>query len=88
MAAEGWSKNDFRKAFWERTRIPLSAWPGGCPHREGLAAIMGPLTPQSLIPVTFEPEQLAVVIGGGDGKHSHYFPSYPGSFTVSRRIDE
>ncbi|MFC1958959.1 hypothetical protein ACFLV6_03510 [Chloroflexota bacterium] len=83
IASEGWSKNDFRQAFWERTQIPASAWPAGCPHQEILAAKYGPITADSLIPITHSPDQLLIVIAGGEGKHSHYFSSFPGAFPVS-----
>ena len=86
MASKGWSKDDFRKALWEQARIPLSAWPSGCPDMEKLIGNMGAVTPESRIPITLKPEQFVVVIGGGDGKHSHYFPPFLGSFPVSRLI--
>jgi hypothetical protein len=79
------SKDIFRKAFWEKTRIPLSVWPSAC-ARERLTEILGPLTDESLIPITRRPEQFLLVVAGGDGKQSHYFPPLPGSFPVSRLI--
>ena len=86
MASEGWKKNDFRRALWDRARIPLSAWPSGSPDLEKLGKIIGPLTPESRVPITVRPEQFVVLIGGGDGKHSHYFPPFLGSFPVTRAI--
>ena len=80
-----WSKDDFRKAFWEQTRIPLSAWPSAC-GRERLTEMLGPVTDDSLVPITREPEQFLIVIAGGDGKQSHYFAPLPGSFPVSKLI--
>ncbi len=85
VASAKWSKDDFRKAFWEQTRIPLSAWPSAC-GRERLAEMLGPVTDDSLIPVTVKAEQFLIVIAGGDGKQSHYFAPLPGSFPVSRLI--
>jgi hypothetical protein len=85
IASTGWSKNDFRKAFWERTRAPLSAWPSMC-RREGLVEMLGPVTNESLIPITIRPKQFLIVIAGGDGKQSHYFAPIPGSFPVSKLI--
>jgi hypothetical protein len=86
VASLGWSKYEFRKAFWEQTRIPLSAWPAGCKDTGKLVEKLGSVTPETLIPITLKPEQLVIAIGGGDGKHSHYFPPFPGSHTVSRLI--
>jgi hypothetical protein len=85
IASTKWSKEDFRKAFWEQTRIPLSVWPSAC-ARERLAEMLGSIDDDSLIPITRRPEQLLLVVAGGDGKQSHYFPPLPGSFPVSRLV--
>jgi len=86
MASGGWNKDDFKQAFWEQTRLPLSEWPSGCKDRDKINEKIGPVAPENLIPITLKPEQFVVLIGGGDGKHSHYFPPFPGSYTVSRLI--
>jgi len=88
VASEGRSHADFRKAFWERTRIPLSAWPPGGTEFNRLEKALGPLGPDSLIPVSSKPEQIMLVVGGGDGKHSHYFPPFVGSFAASRVLSQ
>jgi hypothetical protein len=85
IASTKWSKDDFRNAFWEHTRIRLSVWPSGC-ARERLTEMLGPLTDDSLVPVTRKPEQFLIVIAGGDGKQSHYFAPVPGSFPISKLI--
>jgi hypothetical protein len=85
IASAGWSKDDFRKAFWRQTRAPLSSWPKAAVG-ERLNRTIGPVTDESLIPVTLRPEQFLVVVAGGDGKQSHYFAPLPGSFPVSRLI--
>jgi hypothetical protein len=85
MTSENWSKDDFRKAFWENTRIPLSTWPSGC-NSESLYEMLGPVTADSLIPVTLKQDQLLVVIAGGEGKQSHYFAPMPGAFPVSKLV--
>ncbi len=87
MADSGWSKDDYRRAFWESTRIPLSVWPSAYRNAGLLAKHLGPVTEDSLIPVTAKPDHIQIVIAGGDGKHSHYFGPFPGSFPVSRLID-
>ncbi len=86
LAEAGWDKDRFRKAFWERARIPLSAWPKGSPNTDLLIKRFGPVTPETLIPITFKPEDFLVVIAGGSGKHSHFFPPFPGCFPVSRLV--
>jgi hypothetical protein len=85
IALAKWNKDDFRKTFWEQTRIPLSVWPSAC-GRERLTEMFGPINDDSLIPITLKPEQFMVVIAGGDGKQSHYFAPLPGSFPVSKLV--
>ena len=88
IAGSGWTKDDFRKAFWQKTRIPLSAWPGRGKSDIELAKSLGPVTPETLIPVCEKAEQIQIVIAGGDGKHSHYFGPFPGCFPVSRLVEQ
>jgi hypothetical protein len=85
IASENWSKDDFRKAFWENTRIPLSTWPSAC-KSESLHEMLGPVTAGSMIPVTVNPDQLFIVMAGGEGKQSHYFAPMPGAFPVSKLV--
>jgi len=86
IASEGWSKDDFRQALWEQARIPLSAWPAGCPEMKNFTDIFGQVSPDSMIPITFKPEQFLIVLAGGSGKHSHYFPPFLGCFPVSKLV--
>ncbi len=86
LAGAGWNKDQFRKAFWEKGRIPLSAWPKGSPNIDLLIKRFGPVTPETLIPITFKPEDFLIVIAGGSGKHSHFFPPFPGCFPVSKLV--
>jgi hypothetical protein len=85
IVSSNWGKDDFQKAFWKSTRTSLSAWPAAA-VAERLAETLGPVTADTLIPVTRRPEQILIVIAGGDGKQSHYFAPLPGSFPVSRVI--
>jgi hypothetical protein len=87
VAGAGWTKDDFRKAFWEKVRIPLSAWPKGSPGFEVVSKMLGQtLTPETLIPITLKPDLFYIVIAGGTGKHSHYFAPFPGCLPVSKLV--
>ncbi|MBI2858838.1 MAG: hypothetical protein HYX90_07150 [Chloroflexi bacterium] len=86
IASAGWSKDDFRKALWERARIPLSTWPAGSPAMRALVEKLGQLAPDSMVPITADPAKFVIAIGGGAGKQSHFFPSFPWCFTVSKLI--
>ena len=86
VAGAGWTKDRFRKVFWEQARIPFLAWPKGCPNTDLLIKKFGPVAPETPIPMTWRPEELHVVIAGGAGKHSHFFAPFPGCFPVTRPI--
>jgi len=85
IAEGGWTKEQFKKAFWEQARIPLKAWPSGC-NSKILEDKFGPVTPDSLIPITLKPELFNTVIAGGTGKHSHFFAPFPGCLPASKKV--
>jgi hypothetical protein len=82
IASAGWEKDDFRKAFWEKTMAPLSAWPEAC-RSQWLAHMAGSVSDPTLVPITGEPMRIIVAVSGGDGKQSHYFAPLPGAFPIS-----
>ncbi len=87
IAGAGWTKAQFQKSFWEKARIPLSAWPKGSPGFEVLGKMLGQtLTPETPIPITVKPDDLYTVIAGGTGKHSHFFAPFPGCLPASKLI--
>jgi hypothetical protein len=86
IASAGWSKDDFRQVLWEQARIPLSAWPAGCPEMQKFVEMFGPASPESMIPITLEPKQFLITLAGGTGKHSLYFPTFLGCFPVSKLV--
>ncbi|MFB3884850.1 MAG: UGSC family (seleno)protein [Thermodesulfobacteriota bacterium] len=88
LAEAGWTEDQFKKAFWEKARIPFSSWPRACSGREILEKKFGPITPDTLIPITFNPEDFQIVLAGGAGMHSHFFAPVPGCFPVSRLVKE
>ncbi|MFC1905163.1 UGSC family (seleno)protein, partial [Chloroflexota bacterium] len=86
IASKGWTKDKFRQELWKQSRIPLSAYPSQCAEMEILEDTYGPVTSESIIPITIKPEQFLIVIAGGVGKHSHYFPPFFRAFPASRLI--
>ncbi|MFH1650599.1 MAG: UGSC family (seleno)protein [Chloroflexota bacterium] len=86
MAAEKCSKDEFKRGFWKATRTPLSVWPSGCTEAAKMPKRFPAENGEVLIPVVDKPEQLLVMIAGGEGKHSHYFPPFIGAFPVSKLV--
>lgn len=87
IAAGGWSQDMFKKKFWEQVRIPLSAWPKGGPYIDAVIQRLGPVKPDTLIPITVKAEQFLTVVAGGAGKHSHYFAPFPRCSLASKKVD-
>jgi hypothetical protein len=89
LAEAGWSKDKFRRALWENTRAPLSAFSTGndmC----GIGPVpeeLRPAKPNTMIPITLKPEGIEIVVAGGVGKHSQYFAPGQGKRAISKLID-
>jgi hypothetical protein len=89
LGEAGWSKDKFRRALWENTRAPLSAFSTGndmC----GIGPVpeeLRPATPNTMIPITLKPEGIEIVVAGGVGKHSQYFAPGHGKKAISKLID-
>lgn len=89
VAGAGWSEEQYRKAFWEKARLPFSVWPKGCPNVDIVAKKLGiALKPDTMIPITYSPANIETLIAGGAGKHSHYFAPFPECFPVSLKIQK
>jgi hypothetical protein len=87
LIAGSWTKEQFLKAFWEKTSLPLSTWPKGSPGFAHLSKMLGQtLTPETRIPMTLKPDLLYTVIAGGTGKHSHFFAPFPGCLPASKKV--
>ncbi|PYN96311.1 MAG: hypothetical protein DMD91_21880 [Candidatus Rokuibacteriota bacterium] len=90
IAASGWSKRDFKRAFWERARVPISAF-----SAENLArfAVIDPARFQdkprdTMIHVTKTPDDVMVIVAGGPGKHSAIVPTFGDTRSVTVTIAE
>jgi len=89
LAHAGWSKDQFRRALWEQTRVPLSAYSTGV-DMCGIGPVpeeLRPATPDTMIPVTLKAKDIEILVAGGSGKHSQYFAPGQGRVAVSKRVD-
>ena len=79
LASKGWSKNDVREYLWKTALVPYWAQP---PMVEGKCSASSccppadfkPLTKDTMIPVTKRPDQIELVVVGGPGKQSQWWP--------------
>ena len=89
LADDGWSKDTIRKYLWHNARYPAfvyakPAWGAGSikPNPDFPDIAYGSDT---LLPIVAQPDDIQLIVVGGPGKHSHFWPGPKGM--VSRRID-
>jgi hypothetical protein len=88
LTSGGWNKQEVTKALWESIHLPLSSWPTGCTTENLEKGLGQKITPDTQIHLTKTPDTLWLMIAGGPGKHSHYFPPFLGCNPVSRLIKD
>src|SRR6059036_340232 len=90
IAASGWSKRDFKRAFWEGARVPLRAFSAENVER---FAVIDPerfkdKPRDTVIHVTKTPDDVMVIVAGGPGKHSAFVPTFGDTRSVTVPIAE
>src|SRR5215470_7537033 len=90
VAAGGWSKADFKRALWERARVPPSRFDPSNLERFAVIHSAGfkDRPPETLAPIAREWSDFIVVVAGGAGKHSVLIPTFGATRSVTQRIDE
>jgi hypothetical protein len=89
VAGGGWSKNDFKRALWERAQVPLARFD---PSNIERFAVIHPAgfkdrPPQTLVPIAREWSDIMIVVAGGAGKHSVFVPTFGATRSVTLRIE-
>ena len=90
IADSGWSKRDFKRAFWERARVQIRRF-----NPENLVrfAAIDPARfqdapPDREIALCATPDELIVLVAGGPGKHSVFIPTFGATRSVTARVDD
>lgn len=88
LAAGGFSKKDVKRAFFERTKVPLDLL-----NPETLALLRGRRpkcfetgTPSS-IPIADSADHVQIVVAGGAGNHTAFLPTWGDTRCVTVRIE-
>lgn len=89
VADSGWSKDDFKRALWERARVPLSRFDPSNLERFALVYPAGfkDRPPETLTPIAREWSDVMIVVAGGAGKHSVLIPTFGATRSVTRRVE-
>ncbi|HZA54290.1 MAG TPA: hypothetical protein VE616_08580, partial [Candidatus Udaeobacter sp.] len=72
IAGDGFSKQDVKKFVWKRAAYRMKALPEETFNQRVKRRPDLKLTRESAIPVTDKPEDILVVVAGGDGSQSQY----------------
>ena len=72
IAGDGFSKMDVKKFVWERAAYRMKDLPDETFHQRVKRRSDLKLTRDSVIPVTDKPDDILVVVAGGDGSQSQY----------------
>ena len=72
IAADGFSKKNVQQFVWERAAYRMEDLPDESFHQRVKRRSELQLTRDSVIPVTDKPEDILVIVAGGDGSQSQY----------------
>ena len=89
VAGSGWSRAQVREFLWHaisRRRDELAL--GGMYGMRDWPPELNALPMDALVPAVPRPEDILVVVSGGDGKHSLAIPSFGATMSVTRRIPD
>jgi hypothetical protein len=89
IAAEGYTKDDVRRALYDQSRFPLSRFSRENVERRmyrKFAKRFANRPPDTLVPLAQRYEDVMIAVVGGEGKHSMYVPTFGGTRSVTRPI--
>ena len=84
----GLSKSDVKRRLWEQSKMPAGRMAAKDRLRTGDArrAELGEIGPDTMLPISTQPELIGIVVAGGPGTHSVYVPTYGNSRSVTRKV--
>ncbi len=87
---EGLSKQNVKERLWEASKLKTSRLAAKDLGRvqNGRREELGILSPDTLLPITVKPEDINILVAGGDGTHSVYLPVSGNSYSASVKIKE
>jgi hypothetical protein len=88
LKREGLSKLDVKRRLWETSKLSarrLAAKDFGR-VQSGRRDELGELTPDTMLPITIKPEDISILVAGGDGTHSVYLPVSGNSHSATIEI--
>ena len=89
LARDGLSKAEVKKRIWESSKMRASRMARKDLERTqtGRAAELGPISEETLLPVSPTPDLIGIIVAGAPGTHSVYVPSFGDTRSVTRQIE-
>jgi len=84
----GMSKLDVKRALWESSKMVAGRMSGRGLMRtqSSRKARYGEITPQTVLAIAHQPEDMAILVAGGPGTQSVYIPSFGNTRSVTREV--
>ena len=88
LKREGLSKLDVKKRLWETSKLAAHRLAAKDLGRVQAARIaeLGELKQDTMLPITVKPEEINILVAGGDGTHSVYLPVSGNSYSATVAI--
>jgi hypothetical protein len=89
IAADGYTKRQVKQSLFENARVPLGRFSADTIEerfRKPEAARYAQAGLDALVPVFKDPDDLIVIVLGGEGKHSMYLPTFGATRSVTREL--
>ena len=85
---EGLTKAEVKRRVWDLSKLPAHRFAAKdlmrLKHTRG--AELGTISDGTLIPISYKPDDIAIVVAGGPGTHSVYVPTFGHTRSVTRKI--
>lgn len=86
---EGWDKARVKRELWQRSKMAVKHLSVNEIERARASRTpeLGPLSEDTLLPISPSPDDVQLIVAGGPGTHSVYVPCFGNSRAVTRRIE-
>ncbi|HLB48395.1 MAG TPA: hypothetical protein VJL59_15420, partial [Anaerolineales bacterium] len=84
----GLSKSEVKRRLWEQSKMTAGrlAAKDLARTQAGRSAELGAIGPDTMLPISTQPELIGIVVAGGPGTHSVYVPSFGITRSVTREV--
>ena len=88
VAASGLGKSDVREYVFQNARLPLGQLVGVAHYgNRNWPAWIDETNPDTMVPIVRSPDDIVVVVAGGDGRHSAWLAGWGVTRIVTQKID-